>query len=610
MTSRRWLALSVGCTASAVGVLAVSGASATTDVIGLSLAGAACLWVGLQRPALQLSRRWVLGVAVLLRLAALPLAPSLSADGYRYLWDGKVWAVLGESPYAFPPSARPNLDPDLLARLNSSEYVSVYPPMSQAFFSTAASWTGGSPEGQWIVLKCLLVAGELVGVFALSRYMRPSALALYAWHPLSVIEGAGQGHSELLLVGTLGVLFLLWNRRPRWMATVLMAAAAVKSWPLALAPLVAGRSGWQAMGAAATGAVLLSMPWWLGADWAGVLDSYTLYVGVFDFYSAPYRILKGALWGGLGGTSGEWAARGLGMLWLSLVAVLWMGSASARPSRQSLLIALIAYGVLSPVQHPWHWLPLLAVVPLLHMQLPLYTLISFSIATYLYYGASAPAYEVALWVGWGSALGLVLYCRRAQLLAGLLRRRARSKWARLRTACPPLRPGGRLLDVGCGEGFVGDRAAEDSGLAVTLADVIDLAQSRRPLQALSPRSLPFGDARFDTVVLSYVLHHAEDPVSVLSESVRVSRGPVLVLETIATHRVYTPLLQILDSVANHIRGGWEIDALPPHIRPVDEWRRLAQEAGLHLEVVRAWGLVHPQALFLVTDSTSSAVASA
>ena len=49
----------------------------------------------------------VLGVAVLARLLLLPLAPSLSGDLYRYLWEGRV-IVAGGNPYR-----RPTLIPDL-----------------------------------------------------------------------------------------------------------------------------------------------------------------------------------------------------------------------------------------------------------------------------------------------------------------------------------------------------------------------------------------------------------------------------------------------------------------------------------------------------------------
>ena len=85
----------------------------------------------------ELSMRQVLVTAALFRLLALPMLPTLSDDGYRYLWDGLVAAEADVSPYAYrpaDPALGPWQDEPLFVRMNSPAYFSVYPPASQAVF--------------------------------------------------------------------------------------------------------------------------------------------------------------------------------------------------------------------------------------------------------------------------------------------------------------------------------------------------------------------------------------------------------------------------------------------------------------------------------------------
>lgn len=140
----------------------------------------------------------VLTVAVLLRLLALPLAPSLSDDVYRYLWDGRVVAH-GSNPYLAAPN-----DPGLSELRNESwrktahrEIATVYPPLALALF-TAASVLPQS----LLAYKLALIAVDLIGcalLLALARRRGGTVAALaYVWNPLLAIEGAGMGHVDVV----------------------------------------------------------------------------------------------------------------------------------------------------------------------------------------------------------------------------------------------------------------------------------------------------------------------------------------------------------------------------------------------------------------------------
>ena len=111
-----------------------------------------------------------------------------------------------------------------------------------------------------------------------------------------------------------------------------------------------------------------------------------------------------------------------------------------------------------------------------------------------------------------------------------------------------MRPGERLLDIGCGSGWFGDRC-QRQGVAVWAMDIgrtgVAGAKARFPhagtYQVGDLYFLPFVSGSFDAVVLSEVVEHLEDIDSAIAEARRVLRpgGRLLVSvpyrETIVDH---------------------------------------------------------------------------
>jgi ubiquinone/menaquinone biosynthesis C-methylase UbiE len=92
----------------------------------------------------------------------------------------------------------------------------------------------------------------------------------------------------------------------------------------------------------------------------------------------------------------------------------------------------------------------------------------------------------------------------------------------------------RLLDVGCGNGFI---AHHLSGMLRT--DVIGIDLDAKTEAAIDYRQFdgkhfPLPDRSVDAVLLCYVLHHAQDPVIVMSELRRVlsPAGQAIIYEDI------------------------------------------------------------------------------
>ncbi|MBI4153742.1 class I SAM-dependent methyltransferase, partial [Candidatus Woesearchaeota archaeon] len=83
---------------------------------------------------------------------------------------------------------------------------------------------------------------------------------------------------------------------------------------------------------------------------------------------------------------------------------------------------------------------------------------------------------------------------------------------------------GRVLDVGAGRCLIAKELADRYGADITCIDISDLNETDLPMIVYDGKKIPFGNNKFDTVLIVYVLHHCEDPVKVLKECVRVCRG--------------------------------------------------------------------------------------
>lgn len=203
-------------------------------------------------------RRMVLVVALLLRLAMLPMTPSLSDDAYRYLWDGRL-LLHGINPYHHVPAdtALTRFHDDLFLLQGYPATPTIYPPGAQVVFAASmavAEAFGGSYRLGFLVLKLLMIAGEVMALWILLLLLeslgRPRREALlYAWHPLVVVELAGQGHTDVFWVLALGLALLGYHRQRMGGGVPGLALGGIlRLFPLAFIPLW-GR--------------FLGMRWWL-----------------------------------------------------------------------------------------------------------------------------------------------------------------------------------------------------------------------------------------------------------------------------------------------------------------------------------------------------------
>jgi SAM-dependent methyltransferase len=119
------------------------------------------------------------------------------------------------------------------------------------------------------------------------------------------------------------------------------------------------------------------------------------------------------------------------------------------------------------------------------------------------------------------------------LLDGVMERRSRriveqvGKW---------LPAEGPVLDLGSGTGHLSAYLEREVGLDVVPADVSDIhVMGRRPI-LIADGALPFADRTHTAALLVFMLAYPNDPAGVLAEAARVTRGPVIVVQTLHANR--------------------------------------------------------------------------
>ena len=96
---------------------------------------------------------------------------------------------------------------------------------------------------------------------------------------------------------------------------------------------------------------------------------------------------------------------------------------------------------------------------------------------------------------------------------------------------------GPVLDLGSGTGHFSARLARESGLEVVTADVSDIHVVGPPPVSIADGVLPFEKGTFSAALLLFMLGYPDEPVRVLSEAARVTRGPIIVVQTLHSGRL-------------------------------------------------------------------------
>ncbi|HMB93996.1 MAG TPA: methyltransferase domain-containing protein [Rhodothermales bacterium] len=575
-------------------------------LVPLAFLTGAIVWGLWQQDTLQ--TRHVLVFAILFRLVLVGLPPSLSDDAFRYLWDGLV-QVNGINPYHYVPQDAAlsafHREP-IYEALNSKGYFSVYPPLSQLVFAFGALFYPFGWQVSYFVIKAVFVLFELGALLLISRIVTARWLMLYALHPLVLLETAGQAHTESAMVFFLvATVFLARQEQGGWAAVALSLAGWVKLFPFLLMPFLWRRFGWRSVWVSGLMVVLVALPYAAPYVLSNVQASLDLYARLFEFNAGFYYSIKEYYFITTGADWSKQIGPTLRQLFLISVPVLYVLDARLRwPLARAFLVTIGFFLVMATTVHPWYFLGVLALIALLarpawHWQ----WLGLCALGTYLLY-IDGPYWFFVI-AGWGGWLLLALMRYMPIGLQVLQQARARRKIRFVEPFIPRLKKPLEVLDLGAGEGYVGQVLTDEKGARVTLADVVPMNQTRLPHVLYDGSTLPFADNAFDVTVLYFVLHHAEHQEEVLLEALRVSRSRVLIVESVYKTTRGLQLLTFLDKLANRIRSSGHMKGQEGHLhfRTVEAWRSLFAKYDVPLITQRRRGRwIHKQALFVVTRS--------
>lgn len=227
------------------------GAFSRTAVLLLgSMWGAyvAAVWLvtRMREPGLQdrsLVVLWVGAASAMAILVVLP--PTLSTDLYHYALFGRMVAHYGLNPYVTPGDA---IAQDSLHALASWQWLSSHYGPVFTWVSALAAWLGGGTAVATSIAFKTLAAGCglacLLAVRRLAAAYGPGLIgfALAAWNPLFLLETAGSGHNEAVMMAPalwgfllasqgrrrLGYLLMLLSLHVKWVSGALLLVAFVR----------------------------------------------------------------------------------------------------------------------------------------------------------------------------------------------------------------------------------------------------------------------------------------------------------------------------------------------------------------------------------------------
>jgi alpha-1,6-mannosyltransferase len=284
----------------------------------------------------------ILGSALAFRLLLLPLSPSLSADVYRYQWEGRVQRA-GINPYTVYP-ALPGLarfeDPRHPIEVGRTT-PTLYPPLSERSFSWVETISGYKRLYTGLDLACLLV---LLLILALRRQPLHRVLA-YAWNPAVVVSFALSGHHDALVILTLLVAnLLIIGQRPALSIGFLALSFLSKFFTVLLLPAFLRRTRWVYAGIFVGLVILAYLPY--RSAGTRLLDGLTQYAAGWEDNDSIFRWVLRA------GNSKPQAGLVVGVLLLALV--VYTLRERMEPLRASLFITA-GLLLLSPTAFPWYF---------------------------------------------------------------------------------------------------------------------------------------------------------------------------------------------------------------------------------------------------------------
>ena len=152
---------------------------------------------------------------------------------------------------------------------------------------------------------------------------------------------------------------------------------------------------------------------------------------------------------------------------------------------------------------------------------------------------------------------------------------------------------GPVLDLGSGTGHLSARLERELGLEVVAADVSDIHVVGPPPVLIADGVLPFVAGKFSAALLFFMLAYPNDPAGVMGEVARVTRGPIIVMQSLHSSRLGYAWLRVreflwtfvafhLSKVVRYVPSDAEFTMHTRRFYTAEELQRDVMAAGLHV----------------------------
>ena len=138
-----------------------------------------------------------------------------------------------------------------------------------------------------------------------------------------------------------------------------------------------------------------------------------------------------------------------------------------------------------------------------------------------------------------------------------------------------------MLDGGCGDGRLTQLISQKRP-DVTLRGIDTLLRPRTyiPVDPFDGKTIPYDSRSFDGVMFVDVLHHTEDPMSLLREAARVARRIILIKDHTLQGLFAAQTLRFMDKIGNARHGV----SLPNNYWPKERWLEAFDTLALRIGV--------------------------
>ena len=171
-------------------------------------------------------------------------------------------------------------------------------------------------------------------------------------------------------------------------------------------------------------------------------------------------------------------------------------------------------------------------------------------------------------------------------LDGVMERRAHALLEQVRAWLPAH---GSVLDLGSGTGHLSARLEQELGLEVVTADVCDIHVVGPPPVLVMDGVLPFEADAHSAALLVFMLAYPQHPARVLTEVARVTRGPIIVVQSLHSNRFGRACLRVREFIwtfaAFHVSK--LVGYVPPQAQFTMNTRRFYTAPELRRDVMAA-----------------------